>query len=319
MPQIIEEREREQELIEVAGGRGGSADMLSVDVGSGFGAFLSVGAYSVRHDGNAFEEGYDSTVPTVTVGADYRITDRMLVGLAFNYFHQSGNFDSAGDFEVNAYGPILYFRARPFDGTFADASFGYTRQKNARNRRAVVADVQGDLVTSGPAPGDAYSNQFWLNISGGHDFPLQNLRIGPRVGLSVLSWQVDDYTESGATGVRLRYDDYDATSVQHSLGAAVEYPLPTSFGVVVPQLSAAWVHEYANDQQTITAGFIEAAGPLSRFAFQTEEPARDWAVINLGLSSVIAEGVQPYLNFTTVQGNENFTVYGGTVGLSLVW
>jgi uncharacterized protein YhjY with autotransporter beta-barrel domain len=318
--QIIQERTREKELIaEVEGGRGGSGDMWAADLGHGFGAFMSAGAYSLRHDENAFEEGYDSTVPTVTVGADYRVTNRLLVGLAFNYHHWDGDFDSAGGFKADAFGPLVYVHVRPYEGVFADASLGYTRQNNSRSRRAVASGGEQRIeVVNASAPGDANSNQFWANILAGYDYPVQNFKIGPRIGLSVLSWQVNGYAEGGTSGLQLRYDDYDATSVQTSLGAAAEYPISTSFGVVTPQLTAAWVHEFGNDQQTITARFIEAPGS-SPFAFQTEEPARDWAVISLGASLAMANGLRPYVKFTTIQGNENYESYGGIVGLAFAW
>lgn len=318
--QIIEERTREKELLEEAeGGRGGSGDMWAADLGHGFGAFVSAGAFTLRHDENAFEEGYDSTVPTVTVGTDYRVTNWLLVGLAFNYHHWDGNFDSAGGFKADAYGPLVYVHVRPFEGVFADASLGYTRQNNSRSRRAVARGGEQRIeVANGSAPGDADSNQFWVNILAGYDYPVQNFKIGPRVGLSVLSWQVNGYAEGGTSGLQLRYDDYDATSVQTSLGAAAEYPISTSFGVVIPQLTAAWVHEFGNDQQTITARFMEAPGSPP-FTFQTQEPARDWAVISLGASLAMANGLQPYVKFTTIQGNENYESYGGTVGLAFAW
>jgi outer membrane autotransporter protein len=319
--QIIEERKREKELAEDdSGGRGGSSDALSVNFGSGFGAFVSAGAYSLRHDENPFEEGYDSTMPTVAAGLDYRFSDKLLAGLAFNYAHLDGDFDSGGGFEVDAYTPFAYFRARPFSQSFIDASFGYTWQDNSRNRRAVVTnlDTGEDVVDSVPAPGDADSDQFWLSLLAGYDVPIGDLRVGPRLGLSVLSWNVDGYSESSSSGVQLSYDDYDATSVQHRLGAAAEYPVRTSFGVVVPQISAAWVHEYANDRQSITAQFIEAPGSAP-FTFLTQETARNWAVIDVGVVLATSSGLQPYANFTTIQGNKNYESYGGTVGLSITW
>jgi uncharacterized protein with beta-barrel porin domain len=73
-------------------------------------------------------------------------------------------------------------------------------------------------------------------------------------------------------------------------------------------------HEYAGDDRNIDARLVEAsAGPS--FTFQREPPARDWATFGLGVSALLPNGLQPFAQFATMQGNENFVSYGGTVGL----
>jgi hypothetical protein len=53
------------------------------------------------------------------------------------------------------------------------------------------------------------------------------------------------------------------------------------------------------------------------FTFQREPPARDWASIGLGVSALLTNGLQPFVQFATIQGNENFVSYGGTAGVRL--
>jgi uncharacterized protein with beta-barrel porin domain len=85
---------------------------------------------------------------------------------------------------------------------------------------------------------------------------------------------------------------------------------------VVPQATVAWVHEYANSDRYIDAQLVEAPAAPS-FKFQREPPARDWASIGLGVSAVLPNGLQPFVQFATIQGNENFVTYGGTAGVRL--
>ena len=102
--------------------------------------------------------------------------------------------------------------------------------------------------------------------------------------------------------------------MQSSLGIQASVGIETSFGILVPQASVAWVHEYANDDRNIDARLVEApAGP--GFTFQREPPARDWANIGLGISALLPNGLQPFIQFATMQGNKNFVSYGGTAGL----
>jgi outer membrane lipase/esterase len=100
----------------------------------------------------------------------------------------------------------------------------------------------------------------------------------------------------------LRYSGLDQTSVQ-SLGAAATVAIAIPNGVLLPQASVAWVHEYANDARNIDAKFVDAPGS-PQFTFQREKPARDWANIGLGVSASFVNGMQPFAQFVTVQGND---------------
>ena len=97
-------------------------------------------------------------------------------------------------------------------------------------------------------------------------------------------------------------------------GAAATVQIAIPNGALCPQVSVAWVHEYANDARNIDARYIDAS-PSPTFTFQRERPARDWANIALGVSASFANGMQPFVQFVTVQGNENFVSDGGTAGL----
>jgi outer membrane autotransporter protein len=127
------------------------------------------------------------------------------------------------------------------------------------------------------------------------DHPIDNFTIGPRLGFAYGYSQVDSFKEKGKTGAELRYSGLDQTSVQTSLGAAATVAIPIPNGVLLPQASVVWVHEYANDARHIDARFVEAPGS-PKFTFQREPPARDWANIALGISASLVNGMQPFLS-----------------------
>jgi hypothetical protein len=52
-----------------------------------------------------------------------------------------------------------------------------------------------------------------------------------------------------------------------------------------------------------------------KFTFQHEPPARDRANIALGASASLLNGMEPFAQLQTVQGNDNFVGYGRTAGL----
>ena len=118
---------------------GASSDTATASLGEGLNLFLTAGAESLRHGVNSFEDGYDSTVPTVTLGIDSQPLDWLTVGLAFNYRYQTGDYDSGGNFHNNSYGPLLYATFLPFEAAFANVTLGYARQNFSRTRFATVS------------------------------------------------------------------------------------------------------------------------------------------------------------------------------------
>ena len=304
-------------LIAEAGqsGRGGSADEVAASIGNGFSIFLSSGAFYVGHDANQFEQGYDSIVPTVTGGVDYRIEDVFVFGLAFNYTHQSADYTNGpGGFDVDSFGPRVYLGIRPFERAFANIVLGYTRQENSYDRSVIVTDT-GFPTFTGIVPGENHADQYSASVFAGYDHPVGSISFGPRFGVNVVAVDVSGYQEGGTTGFQLSYESYSRTSVQTSLGAAATVATETSFGVVTSQLSAFWMHEFEYDPETITAAVVQAPG--AGFVFRTESTDRDWATINLNISTVLSNGIQPFLSFGALLGNRNYEVYGGTVGFMM--
>jgi len=302
----------------------GSTDAIANNWGR-FSTFLTAGATTLRHRQNEFEEGYNSTIPSVTVGAGYSISKSLEAGLAFNYSNSNADFNSGGGFNVDSYTPLLYINYLPFDNAFANLALGYTRQNQTNNRIAVASKIPNG-VNVGQEPsfrtnttGNLNANQYTLNFMSGYDHPINNITIGPRVGVDVRQWEMSGYTESTNTGLELSYNSQFQTSIQSTLGLTASSAHSFSYGVLVPQLSASWVHEYANHSRTVNAQFVQTIPGTGGFSFQTESPARNWAVIDLGVSLVMQKGVQAFANFSTVQGNRNFESYGGNVGVRVGW
>lgn len=302
------------------GGASGDST-VSANWSKDFSTFLTAGATSLRHRQNRFEDGYDSNIPSVTLGADYQATNKLLAGLAFNYTNWNGSYSSGGGFDANAYTPLFYLNYQPFKGAFANLILSYSRQNQSNNRITVVTSTSPlanpPIVIRNPR-GDFSTDQYNLNFLSGYDHQIGNLAIGPRIGVDARHWHMASYQESSNTGLELAYNEQNQTSIQTKLGIAASYLHRYSFGAVVPYASVYWAHEFENDERLITARFVQAPESNS-FSFQTETPARNWAVIDVGVSAVMKENIQAFVNFSMIQGNKNFDSYGGTVGIKTSW
>jgi uncharacterized protein YhjY with autotransporter beta-barrel domain len=299
---------------------GGASPDIVFGVGPGASVFLSAGAYVLNHHNNRFEDGYEAQLPMVTVGADYLVNDWLLAGIALNYTNYDGTYDDGGGFNKHIFGPLLYATFMPFQGAFADVVLGYARQENSNNRRVGSESATPDPEENPPFPVEGHTSadysedQYIAGILAGYDQPFGNVTVGPRLGLAFSYEDFGNIKEEGNTGLELRYNNLNQTSVQSSLGVLASVNFPTAYGVMVPQAAVAWVHEYANNARNIDAQLIEAPATPS-FTFSRERPARDWASIGLGVSAILPNGLRPFVQFATIQGNEHFVSYGGTLGL----
>ncbi len=293
---------------------GGSADVVTGRWGK-FSTFLTAGATTLRHHSNEFEDGYSATIPSVTIGGGYLVSDNLEAGLAFNYSNSDGDYNTGGGFEVDSYTPLFYINYLPFDNAFTNLVLGYTRQDQSNNRIAVV-DITGDGTDIRPfsTKSEFSTNQYNLNFLGGYDFLVENFTFGPRVGVNARYWDMEAYQEFTNTGLELSYNSQHQTSIQTKLGLSASFAHRLASNMtIVPRLTASWVHEFSNNSRTIRSEFVQATG--SSFSFETERPARNWAVIDLGVSLIMQREIQVFANFSTVQGNRNFESYGGNLGV----
>jgi outer membrane autotransporter protein len=301
----------DERRLQLPGGTATSSE-LTVGMADGLSLFVSGGASTLRHHKNRFEDGYDALLPTVTIGADYWFTPRLLVGAAFNYTNVDGTYDVGGSFDKDIFSPALYATILPFEGAFLSAILSYSRSEISNVRKVAFSNTTPPIT--GLASSDYSETLYSAGFTAGYDHTLGSFTIGPRLGLAFGYSELESFTETGGTGGELHYSSFDQTSVQSSLGVAATVAIRIPNGVLLPQASVAWGHEYAADERDVQARFVHAS-PSPTFTFKRERPARDWANIAVGVSASFGGGWQPFVQFVTVQGNKNFVSYGGTAGL----
>ena len=282
----------------------------------GLGLFASGLIEDLNRDVTAFQDGYKSNIYGVTAGADYRSSKGVVTGLALTYTNTDGGFRNGGNFSTQSYGGTLFSSLTPTDKTFVQFVGGYTRNNYLLARPAAFA-VAGTGV-SGIASSKSYGDVYTLGALLGYDQPIRNFTIGPRLGLNYSHTHILDFSETGSTGLELRYGDQYINSLQSVLGLQGSMALSTGFGVLVPQFNADYIHEFANSQRFITVQFVEDSRPTpTSFKFQNDIPVRNYFNLGAGLSVVLPNGVQPFISFRAMVGNSQFEDYAGTIGVRL--
>ncbi len=303
---ILEDEEAEEE-----GGAAGS-DRI-VELGQSVGLFWSGEYQSLDRDVTTFEDGYDSDIWRFSGGIDYRPHKSVIVGTAFDFRHQEGNFTGSGDFKQNSYGGLIFASLTPIDNLFVQVSGGYAYQFNDRSRFATFSDTTGFSV-SGFADSEYEGDEYSAGLLSGYDFSVGNVTFGPRAGLDWVKNNYNAYTETGNSGLELSYARDHRSSLQSRLGLFGSAAFSTGIAVIVPQLGFDWIHEFENDQRDINFSF---AGDTRNktFTFQNEIPDRDFFEVNAGASLVFAHGAQAFINYRALAGHDYFDGHSASIGM----
>ncbi len=293
-------------------------NQATFNLGKGLGLFMTGNVEALNRDRTTFADGFDSTVLGATVGADYRFTDNLLFGVAGNYSNRDGDFDGGGDFSTNSYGVLAYGSIMPIPAMFLDVSVGYTRHNYLLERPVGYSELGSGDTISGRASSNSNGNEFIIRAVAGYDHAIGNFTIGPRIGVNYSTLTIDDYDEDGGGGLALSYDDQTVHSFQSTVGLQATMAINTSYGVWVPQATADFIHEYENDQRFITVQFAgDGRATPTKFTFQNDKPDRNFFNLGIGTVLILSNGIQPFINFRAMAGNNQFDNYAGTIGVRI--
>jgi uncharacterized protein YhjY with autotransporter beta-barrel domain len=238
---------------------------------------------------------FDDNTESVTLGADYRITPNLLIGLAAGYGHTDATLDDNGSSAtVDSYSPGFY-ASYADHGWYANLSGDYVHNAYTQNR---IIGFLGQTATSAPE-----GNEGVANLDGGYDFHQGALTFGPLAGLQYTHLTVDGYTESGSIA-DLSVNEQDADSLRSRLGGRISFAF-SHYGVsFTPHLDATWQHEFMDQSRGITSQFN--GGGVGSFSVQTTNPSRDSALVDLGLNAEINSTVTAFTDYEVQAGQENY-------------
>jgi uncharacterized protein YhjY with autotransporter beta-barrel domain len=313
-------------------------------------SFYAAGDYEYfDKDVTRFEPGYRSDTYGGTIGGDYAVTRSLLAGLAFKYAHTSGRFfQDGGTFDTDAYSVLLYASLHPLTNLFVDLVGGYTRKEYDIERRinfSVIRSQAPDVLVSrqGTAVSSTGGDEWQVSASSGYDFSLGPVTVGPRLGIHYRHTTIDKFKERGrnpvgcttfppdppdfagsttcsqltGTGLELIFDRQTEESLRTTAGVFASLALSLGFGVLVPQATVEYVHEFLDDQRSIAFRFAEDNAFRTKFRFQTDPPDRDYLNAGVGLVLVLPRGVTPYVNYTGLFGYSDQHRHAVTVGVRL--
>jgi outer membrane lipase/esterase len=275
---------------------------------SRWGLFADGGAAFGNQKTSVNQTGYNFTLGGFTIGADYRLRDNLLVGLATGYGNTSSSFYGSGG-NVNANTVPFNAFAAYFPGSlYAYGSLGY-----ALNLYDLKRGINfGDLART--ASCSTTGHQFNLYGETGYDLRLSRFILTPSATLAYSALWVGGFTEQGAGALNLKVAAQNANSLQTGLGGRVTIPLKVGSVKVAPQGYAFYQHEFSNGSRGLNASLSQGS---STFNFQTDVAKRNFAVVGANVTVGLTKNLYAQVNYNAEVGRGNYTAQNINAGLRL--
>lgn len=271
-----------------------------------WGVFADAGAAFGSQQSTVNQTGFDFTLAGFTAGGDYRVTEYLLLGLATGYSHTAAGFRGSGG-TVNANTWPLNAYAAYFPGSFyAYGSLGYALNLFDLDRGLNFGGLARDAQSS--------TTGYQFNAYGemGYDLHLSRAILTPAATLAFSRIWVDPFTEEGAGAFSLHVGPQNASSLQTGVGGRLTLPLKLGRAKVVPQAYAFYQHEFANGSRGLDANLSQAG---STFNFQSDAPARDFAVLGATVAGELRQNLWARLNYSAEVGRGGYTAHYLQAGL----
>lgn len=324
-----EARERGEKLRE--GDDGGDGNAVQVAAGP-WSLLVNVRGTWFERDGKGatdLERDFEGDSRAVEIGADYRVSERIVLGALLGLERTDYEFDAenpgvnftpasiAGDAESdNLY--LTLFGSWTVGGRgFVELAGGYEQGDGTYRRNSVFQESTRTLPqVDVRASGESDTTVTWLGVNAGFDVDRGAFSFGPYVGLTSTTAELDAYTERdhSNSGLNMHFGSTTRDSLLAHAGVRASYVFSTGAGVLVPQLRVEYQHEFEDDPQIVEARFdLDTAGT----EYRLKGGSGDNEAINAGLSlsTVLPNGWMPFVDYSVLFGHDTFDRQRATLGL----
>ena len=272
-----------------------------------------------RDDTNA-ERGYSSDIKGFATTFDYRHSERLISGAILSFERSELTFDTlqpggapftpqarAGRYETDGIGLTAFVNYTATDGLFADAALSYTDLSHDFERNSVYqpSNRSSQLNVSTQADADGHHTNLHLRL--GKSFQQGAWSLSPQISLIQSRTTTDSYREKDTinSGLAMRYKRFTQDSLLAVVGAGLQRPFNTRFGVLSAQLRIDYHREMQRDDEEIDAIFInDASGTV--FSIEGDDPDKSYFRSGLSLVALLTRGWSVYLDYQHLSANSEY-------------
>jgi uncharacterized protein with beta-barrel porin domain len=304
-------------------GGGASADAGSdIGIASRWGGFAN-GAFGWGYrQPSVLEDAFAFDSKDATLGVDYRLSRRFVLGISGSYTNQRVEFDPArsvagGGFHSNGYGLLLYGMYE-WEGPYISFSAGYQRSNLDENRLITYPSFNIAVPsTNVTAYGSTHTNTLLATFSTGWALNYGGFTAEPYVNADYRHVNLDGFSESSVNnsgpdqgqpaGFDFDYAPQQFRVLDTSVGLRLQYAVRLPFGVIVPYTRAEYHHNFATNEYTVTAAYNAIASDGAQFDLPTDPTDKHFEQFAGGFSIVLTHGIQGFAQFQTTTGMQYVT------------
>lgn len=247
-------------------------------------------------DASDRSSGFDFDTKGVTVGADYKVTNDLALGLAFSYANSRSDLNNdRGNVSIDSYSLSAY-GSYTRDRLYADAVVNYGWNNFDIDRTLKVTGFRS-------ATASTTGNQFSVRFNTGYNFGENQLAVGPMIGVRYTKVKIDGYAERNGSILNLNVGDQDADSVILNVGAQLSYDFRSPAATITPYVAANYEHEFANGSREITTELASQPGIPNRT--RTGEPDRDFVRLSAGVQTQFVNNLSIGVGYETILGKQD--------------
>ena len=243
-------------------------------------------------DGNA-------DLNTVSVGIDAKVSDALIIGGAFSWTENKGDFGNGG-YKLNEPSGTLYagYGMGPW---YVGGSLGV----GDLDFKDVHRTFQLNALTRTES-GDTRGTHLTGRVLGGYWFTYNNLLHGPIVKYTWQDIKVRAFQENGSDSTVLAYDQQN----RHSSIVSAGWQATGTLGNVRPFARVLWENELNNGERNVTA----IVPGMSRFTVPAYHVDSDWASFDVGAAMDFGR-FTGFVYGSATAGKNDGDAYGVTVGV----
>ncbi len=292
-------------LLASAGGGGTpSAEVEMVDLGP-FGVFASGTINFGDRDETENQAGFKFNTLDLMLGADYRFSDQLILGAALSYTVIDTDIDNHGGYlDTQGYGLTLYGTYYPSEQIYVEGMVNYGR--NDYDQRRNLAYQLQETEVNQQFDSSYKGRQFFAELGAGYEFTRGNLTFGPDVRLSYLDVRVDNFQERAfnndpGSAWAMVIDEQNLQSLVLSLSGRARYLIDQPWGILQPQVEFSWLHEFDDNNRTVSGRFVEGAlVPDNRFQLFADPVDKNYFRLGLGLMARFDRGPSVLIQYRTL-------------------
>jgi len=244
-------------------------------------------------DGKDGYAGYDYFMRGAMLGFDHALTDKLIAGASTGYSRTDIDLNrhQGSGYIKNLYGSI--YGSYVSKNLYLDGALSYGRSWYDNHRLIIIGPIQ--RTAYGDHDGDLYS----AYLGAGYTFDIKKWLIGPFASLQYIYLDEKSFREKGADRLSLRIDDRQTNSLISEFGLRLARVFNVKYGNLIPELSAAWLHDFDIDDRVITSSF--AGSPSASFSIKGQDVERNGVILGAGITFLHKSGLS-----TSLKYNGNF-------------